>query len=74
MPDQPSKLSEADLLLIQSAHQGLQSAQTVFEFARNHVSRVYGLGQMDQFNMLTGEITRVNPDQSAAQAAVGKEA
>lgn len=71
MSDQPTKLSDADLLLIQSAHQGLQSAQTVFEFARSHVSRVYGLGQMDQFNMLTGEITRIAPDEPKREESNG---
>ena len=56
--EKPSTLSPQDLSLLMKAQSAVQQAQQLSSFVSAHLAEVYNLGERDQINWSTGEISR----------------
>lgn len=51
-------ITPQDLALFTKAQQAFAHAQAQFQFVQSHLAETYKMGQLDTFNLQTGEITR----------------
>lgn len=51
-------ITPQDLTLLAKAQGAISQAQQLSAFVSAHLTEVYNLGEKDQINMATGEITR----------------